>query len=204
MAFRFFTTLLFILLFRSSGFGQTYNDTIVQYRAKYKLEFTTDKNSPLHGDDTAYLRFYAPNELYRVDAEVLLTNDSLPFKMETHSGKTKMYRKYGTLHFVLNGKKAKLELYQSIDLMKHEAYKDYLFIPFNDLTNYETTYAGGRYIDISATDIKDGRVLLDFNKCYNPYCAFASGYSCPIPPAANKLAIRIEAGEQNFAKQLKE
>lgn len=184
--------------------AQSYTDSISQYRAQYKQEFITDKNSPLHSADTAYLRFYAPDEAYKVNAFVHLSNDSPPFKMKTHSGKEKMYRKYGELHFKLKGKKAMLEIYQSISLMKNEAYKDYLFIPFNDLTNYETTYAGGRYLDISIKDIKNGAVQLDFNKCYNPYCAFASGYSCPIPPDANKLKLRIEAGEMNFAGAVKE
>lgn len=95
-------------------------------------------------------------------------------------------------------------MYQSIALMQQEELKDYLFIPFNDLTNYETTYAGGRYLDISIKDIQGNRVVLDFNKCYNPYCAYASGYSCPIPPAANRLSVRMDAGEQLFGKEVKE
>lgn len=97
-----------------------------------------------------------------------------------------------------------LEVYQSPALMQKEELKDYLFIPFNDLTNYETTYAGGRYLDISRKDIKNNQVVIDFNKCYNPYCAYASGYSCPIPPAANKLNAKIEAGEKMFGKEVKE
>lgn len=185
-------------------FAQKYTDSIRLHRAHYKQEFITDKNSPLHFDDTSFLRFYAPNKAYCISAKVSITKDSQPFNMETHSGKTRTYQKYAELHFMLQKKKLTLEIYQSLDLMKSEAYKDYLFIPFNDLTNYETTYAGGRYIDLSIQDIHNGVVWLDFNKCYNPYCAYASGYSCPIPPEANRLSIRIEAGEKNFAKEVKE
>ena len=79
-------------------------------------------------------------------------------------------------------------------------YRDYLFIPFKDLTNEDATYGGGRYIDAKTTDITSGEMILDFNKSYNPYCAFSDAYSCPIPPDENHLNIKIEAGEQEFAK----
>ena len=62
------------------------------------------------------------------------------------------------------------------------------------------TYGGGRYIDLTITDIKNNLIELDFNKCYNPYCAYSDGYSCPIPPDENNLKIKIEAGEKKFAK----
>jgi uncharacterized protein (DUF1684 family) len=73
-----------------------------------------------------------------------------------------------------------------------------LFVPFKDRTNYDATYGGGRYIDLSTKDIVNGRILLDFNKCYNPYCAFADGFNCPIPPDENSLPIEIAAGEKTF------
>ena len=85
--------------------------------------------------------------------------------------------------------------------MKNPKYIDHLFIPFNDLTNYEETYGGGRYIDLSLNDIKDGKVVLDFNKCHNPYCAYSDGYNCPIPPEANRLKVAVKAGEMNFGKE---
>jgi uncharacterized protein (DUF1684 family) len=79
-----------------------------------------------------------------------------------------------------------------------------LFIPFNDLTNYEETYGGGRYLDVSTTDIVNGKMVVDFNKSYNPYCAYSDGYNCPIPPDANKLQVTIKAGEKNYGKKIEE
>jgi len=76
----------------------------------------------------------------------------------------------------------------------------YLFLPFNDYTNYETTYGGGRYIDIQVGDIADNKVLLDFNKSYNPYCAYADGFSCPIPPSENYVHTHVLAGERVFPR----
>lgn len=190
------------ILYASLANAQTYKDSILQHRVKYKQEFLLDAHSPLKAKDTGYIRFYTPDKHFRIIADFTLTPDAIPFKMETHSGIVKMYRQYGIVHFAIAGHDCSLEVYQSLALMKREDLKNYLFIPFNDATNYESTYAGGRYIDLSIQDIQDNKVVIDFNKCYNPYCAYAEGYSCPIPPPANKLKVKIEAGEKSFGKNI--
>ena len=82
-------------------------------------------------------------------------------------------------------------------------YKDHLFLPFTDLTSGELTYSAGRYIDLKMSDIVENVVVIDFNKSYNPYCAYVSGkYNCPIPPKENQLPVSILAGEKNFLKPL--
>lgn len=179
---------------------QSFTSSTLLHRQRYKQEFTTEKNSPLKAEDTGYLRFYMPDEKYKVAATFIPNKDTTSFTIPTSSGKLKRFRKYGTATFALNGKKQKLELYQNLQLMKDTAYTGHLFLPFKDLTNYKTTYGGGRYIDLEIKDIQNGRVTIDFNKCYNPYCAYSDGYNCPIPPDANKMKIRIVAGEQKFAK----
>jgi len=196
--------LLFCLAVYTQASAQRYQDTLYKYRENYKNEFLHDERSPLTAQDTGYLRFYAPDATYRVIAALTITPKATPFSIPTHSGKSKIYRKYGYLTFRLKGEQMELEVYQSPDLMKNEQYKDYLFIPFNDLTNYEETYGGGRYLDLSLKEIQDNKVVLDFNKCYNPYCAYASGYNCPIPPEANRLPVAIKAGEKMYAKKIEE
>ena len=79
-------------------------------------------------------------------------------------------------------------------------YRDYLFVPFKDLTNAHETYGGGRYLDFRMKDIEGASCVLDFNKAYNPYCAYSEGYNCPIPPRENHLEVRVEAGEMGFGK----
>jgi uncharacterized protein len=102
---------------------------------------------------------------------------------------------------VLNGKPLQLNLYQSQSLMGNEEYKDYLFLPFTDETSGHGSYDGGRYIDITLGEIHDGKVVIDFNKAYNPYCAYVSGkYNCPIPPKENNLKVKIASGEKGFLK----
>jgi uncharacterized protein (DUF1684 family) len=71
-------------------------------------------------------------------------------------------------------------------------------LAFTDLTNGEDTYGGGRYIDLYISDIAEGHITIDFNKAYNPYCAYSDGYNCPIPPASNSINLEIKAGEKMY------
>ena len=177
----------------------SYNETILQHRQHYKEEFITEERSPIHGTDTAYLRFFAPDEQYRLTTQFTLTPDAQPFDMPTSSGKTKKFRQYGLISFRIHDTACTLQVFQNLGL-KDPKYADHLFIPFTDGTTYTETYGGGRYLDLTTNDIKDGKLVIDFNKCYNPYCAFAGGYNCPIPPVENRLPVAIPAGEMMFGK----
>ena len=72
-----------------------------------------------------------------------------------------------------------------------------LFVVFADLTSGEETYGAGRFLYIDGPD-SNNNVVLDFNKAYNPPCAFTKFATCPLPPESNKLKVRITAGEKNF------
>ncbi len=192
--------LLCWILFSFTGYTQTYENVLYQYRESYKLHFVLDTNSPLRAADTGYLQFYAPDTNYRIKAHFTTTPQAKEFDMPTYNGKLKKYRQYGLLTFTVNDTIVTLRAYQSQALMKKRGLKDYLFIPFTDQTSYTTTYGGGRYLELRTGDIKNDTVMLDFNKCYNPYCAYADGYSCPIPPDANRLPVAIPAGEMLFSK----
>jgi uncharacterized protein len=72
-----------------------------------------------------------------------------------------------------------------------------LFVVFGDQTNGKEAYGAGRFLDTDPP--KDGKVVVDFNTAYNPPCAFTAFATCPLPPAQNKLAVRVEAGEKKFA-----
>jgi hypothetical protein len=180
--------------------GQSYADTIQQYRKQYIADLLAEKRHPISPSQTSNLNFFPPDRSYCVTALVTEKPGATPFLIPTHSGKQKPFREYGTLTFSIHDTLLTLHVYQSMDLVNGAASKDELFIPFNDLTNYDLTYGGGRYIDLMVSDIKDGKVVLDFNKCYNPYCAYADGFSCPIPPSENRLEIDIKAGERSFRR----
>ena len=178
--------------------AQSYADSIAAFRKNYIKELLEDKRAPVKPGQVGGITFFNADRSYCVWADFKETPGSVPFMIETHSGKKKPYREYGVLTFSIHDTVLTLHVYQGLDLVQDAAYKDYLFIPFTDETNYETTFAGGRYIDLAINDIKDNKVLLDFNKCYNPYCAYADGYSCPIPPRENRIGIEIPVGEKMF------
>jgi uncharacterized protein (DUF1684 family) len=188
-----------ILAGTCAAYGQSFNDSIAQYRQKYTAGLLEDKRAPINSAQVKNLNFFAPDRDYCVVAEFKETPGTVPFMMPTHSGKLKPFRKTGVLLFTLKGQKHALYTYQGVDFIK-DGGKDYLFVPFRDLTNYVTTYGGGRYIDLSIKDIADGKIQLDFNKCYNPYCAYADGFNCPIPPRENSLPVEISAGEKTFTR----
>lgn len=188
-------TLMLLLL---NAHAQSYEDTILLYRQKLKVEFLTKAKSPIGVADTALLDYFAPDKSYIFETKFVITPGMPVFNMPTSSGKSKPYRQYGYLTFMFRGKEIVLKVYQSMDLLKDKKLRNYLFLPFRDYTNSESTYGGGRYMSLSQEDILNGKLILDFNKAYNPYCAYKAGYSCPITPAENLLPFKLNAGEKMF------
>lgn len=180
---------------------------IARHRDHYKAEFLTEPRSPLTAVDTAFLDFFPADPAWRLEARFNPTPEALPFDMLTYSGKKVQYRQYGELIFQKNGQTFTLQLYQNLRLTQMPEYKDYLFLPFKDLSNGGLTYGGGRYLDFRQGEIQEKAgeswLTLDFNKCYNPYCAFSDGYNCPVPPQENHLPIAVEAGEKQFKGEKK-
>ena len=190
----------FIFFFPPQLFAQDFKAEIEKHREEYKAEFLKSANAPLKQEDFEYLRFYEPNEKFKIECKFVATKGGKPFELPTSAGKTKTYIKFGELRFEIDGQKYKLAVYQSLGLKIMPQYRDYLFIPFKDLTNGKESYGGGRYLDLRMKQLEGDKIYLDFNKAYNPYCAFGEGYSCPIPPKENHLKVAIEAGEMNFRK----
>jgi len=172
-----------------------YLDSIKAFQKNY-----VDTHEVVLGPDRQYLSFYPADQLFCVEATFEKAQDTTEYTMSTSSGKVKRYLKYGLVRFRIHDTAQQLTVYQSIDLMKQEKYRDYLFIPFGDATSGFTSYGGGRYLDFVMGDIRRGHLLIDFNKAYNPYCAYTTGYNCPIPPVENILTVAIDAGEKNYGK----
>lgn len=182
-----------------SCFAQDYKAQIADYRKQYMADFLNDKSSPLKKEDLQYLRFYDADSSYRVKAVVTLLVNSPAFTMPTFTGTGSSYIKYAVLNMTVKGQPVQLTVYKNTSFAKVPSLSDYVFLPFTDATNGKTTYEGGRYIDLREKDFKGNTVIIDFNKAYNPYCAFSGGYACPKPPDENQLHLAIEAGEKKFA-----
>ncbi len=176
---------------------------ISTHREQYKADFLHDERAPLKESDLANLDFYPPLKTAKVKANFIPTPDAAPFEFPTYSGITRTYRKYGVATFIWNGNPASLSLYQNMTLISNPVYKDYLFLPFKDETSGVETYGGGRYLNMSKEDTTDGHVTIDFNKAYNPWCAYSEGFNCPIPPVENHLNFPVPAGERQYKGEVK-
>lgn len=192
--------LLFILLIAlpSILFAQEIDTEITVYREKQKESFRKDEFGPLRKENVAYLDYFPINKNYVVEADVEILQGEKTFRMPTYDGTSNPYKRYALLSFTINREPVQLTVYQSASLFDSPKYVNYLFLPFLDDTNGDLSYGGGRYIELDASDIKNGKIKIDFNKAYNPYCAYSSGYRCPQPPVENSLAIAILAGEKKY------
>lgn len=197
--------LLSFLLILYSFTGTSQNEDLFksarEFQEELDREYADPKESPLDKKDLKEfngLDFFDIDPEYIVKAEFVRTPSEASFAMRTSTDRLPKYVKYGELYFNLKGKDLKLNLYQNQELTQDPEYFDYLFLPFTDLTNGRSTYEGGRYIDLRIPDSKE--VILDFNKAYNPYCAYSGKYSCPVPPKENDLEIEIFAGVKAFDK----
>ena len=190
-------TCIFLCTMLYGNSQDIYKDSLNSYIARY-----VGQHEVVTGDDRQFFKFFPVNEKYKITASFEESGNSKWFSMETSGTMKKTFRVYGILHFSINDTAVTLNIYQSQNLMNMTEYKNHLFLPFSDLTSGEETYAAGRYIDLDIQDIKDNKAVIDFNKAYNPYCAYVSGkYNCPIPPKENQLPVAIPAGEKIFSKQ---
>jgi uncharacterized protein (DUF1684 family) len=192
------TRILLVLAFLTSFFlvdaQSNYRDSINSYLTNY-----VEQHEVVKGEDKKQMHFYPVNETYNITARFEKVENGAWFNMPTSARLNKVFRVVGKVHFTIRDTAITLNLYQSQQLMAVEKYKESLFLPFTDLTSGEETYASGRYIDLEFKDIRGDRIVIDFNKAYNPYCAYVSDkYNCPIPPKENSLMVAILAGEKNY------
>jgi len=174
----------------------SYKAEIISHRKEINTEFLDPKHSPLLDEDRKQftsLNFFPIDSMYRFKANVTHFNNKEPFQMATSTERLPWYQHVATLTFAVNDTTQLLEVYKNLDNKEDSV----LFIPFGDATNGLASYGGGRYLDI---ELEKGSsyAIIDFNKAYNPYCAYNHRYSCPIPPEANRLEVAIKAGEKVF------
>jgi uncharacterized protein (DUF1684 family) len=112
-----------------------------------------------------------------------------PVDLQTTDGKAKSFTRAGRIRFEVGGAPIELTVFRDSD-------RGSLFIPFRDAAAGVETYELGRYLEPQGRP--DGTLDVDFNYAYNPFCAYGEGWSCPIPPEENRLAVTIAAGEKAF------
>ena len=144
-----------------------------------------DNNSRLRKEFTG-LHYFPLREDYRIRTR--LVPDARKIPILNILGQVEDTPSPGYVEFEING--------QKLRLTPVEEAPDELFFIFRDLTAGKETYGSGRFLDTELG--KDGEVVLDFNKAYNPPCAFTPYATCPLPPKENRLGVRIEAGELKY------
>ena len=197
--------LFFFLITACSISAQdAYTKGIMEYQYEQNLKFHDKEVSPLSAKDLksfSALHFYKIDEKFKITAKLVKEKEPIIFEMQTTTSRKPLYIKYGTLTFTIEGKEQTLPIYQNKDFDRAPQYKDYLFLPFTDKTSGIESYGGGRYLDVLTTDENaDGTITIDFNKSYNPYCAYSSRYSCPLTPKENTVSIALKAGIKVYEK----
>lgn len=188
------TIILSIICFAISA--QMTEPELLEHRSDHLSELLDPEQKMLNEEEIKSfggLDYFYFDSTYQITA-TFKKSKGKKFEMPTSTERLPIYRRYGLITFVFQGKECTLEVYQNMALRKKKKYKNYLFIPFRDETSRNETYGGGRYLDV---EIPKGELIeLDFNLAYNPYCAYSHRYSCPIPPDENTLKISILAGEK--------
>lgn len=152
--------------------------------------FAKHPNSPLTPQQQAEfqgLRYFPENPALRLEVAVTPFPEQEEVYLPTSTGDVKTYTRYGRFAFEVDGQPAELTLFQA-------PYG--FFLLFVDALAGAETYGAGRYLE--PEELEDGKFLIDFNLAYNPYCAYNDAWSCPIPPAENRLSVPIAAGEKTF------
>lgn len=199
----FFVLLSIVLLGCSSQKGislEAGDDTtpLEQFRIDHLKGMIEYDDGPITKKDLKHISFFEENEDLVVRAHFKKWQDPDSLIMPTSAGKQKTFLHYGTAYFYLQGQNLELNIYQNVKLLSNPLYQDHLFLPYKDATNGVTTYGAGRYIDLSLSDIEEGYITIDFNRSYNPWCAYSDGFNCPIPPLSNHLPVPIKAGEKDY------
>lgn len=157
-----------------------------------KDAYLRSAESPLPESDRAHfagLPYFDPDLRFRVEARFTPATGADTVFVATSAATHAAYIRHGVFAFTIAGKPLRLVCYR-------EPESGALFVPFTDATSNRTTYGGGRYLDPESTP--DGKERLDFNRAYSPYCAYAPGWVCPLPPAENHLDVEIRAGEKSL------
>ena len=162
-----------------------------EFRAAKDDFFRSDHDSPLQPQQQ---REFEGLSYYDEDATLSLGIAPAPFdeqaviEMQTSTGEVASYLRWARISFEVAGEAAELTIFKDVQSSS-------LFLPFQDANAGGETYGAGRYLDVEE---HDGRLHVDFNYAYNPYCAYNEQWSCPIPPAENRLTVAIRAGERSF------
>jgi len=155
-------------------------------------------HSPLPATDRTDftgLEYYEPHPALRFEVPLHRHDEVETISLETTEGGERTYDRVGAFTVSVEGTPVTLQAYEPAEP------PDRLWVPFRDATSGEETYGGGRYLDLDDPGDRangDGDWILDFNRAYNPFCAYSPAYECALVPSENWLQVPIRAGEKAY------
>jgi uncharacterized protein (DUF1684 family) len=170
------------------------NSRLANFRTRKDHYFAEGEHSPLEPEQRARftaLDYFPENPALAVEQALDTDGPGIGehLTLATSDGQPKEFVRAGRISLTIDGEVVKLAVFKDVERGRY-------FLPFRDGTAGVETYPVGRYLDPQARP--DGKLVVDFNYAYNPYCAYGEGWSCPIPPRENIIKARIEAGEKAF------
>lgn len=174
------------------GSDEEYIEEINTYWDDKHDFFENSEGSPFVQQKAEYKKVltYDPNPDFKVNAKLTRFTSREMVTLGNSDGTSTNYLKFANATFKIDGQE------QSLLILKALGFGNQYLTAFGDETSGDGTYGGGRYLDLEVG--KSDQVVLDFNKAYNPYCAYFEHYKCPIPPRENLLTVAIEAGEKEY------
>jgi uncharacterized protein (DUF1684 family) len=175
-----------------------WKEMIQNEREQKDIFFSSHYQSPIPFEDRQQFKgldYYPPDPDYRFELDLHEHEEKKVLKIEDTQGNEREFLRWGEFRFKIAGKACMLQAYKS------DAQEERLFIPFRDETSGKETYGAGRYLDLDheAHYTHEGKWILDFNKAYNPWCAYSDSYACPFVDPENWLNVAVRAGEKNYS-----
>ncbi|HJS28413.1 MAG TPA: DUF1684 domain-containing protein [Anaerolineales bacterium] len=158
-----------------------------EFRKEKDLVFARHPQSPLTDEQKkgfTGLTYYPEIPDLRLELELDEFQEQDRIEMQTSTGDIQVYTRHGRITFEAEGEQVSFTIYNS----QHG-----FFLPFVDGGAGKETYGAGRYLE--PEPLRNGKLLVDFNMAYNPYCAYNELYSCPLTPWENRTRVPIRAGE---------
>lgn len=166
------------------------------FQKELKKHYRNKEESPLRTKEE--FKAFKGIDFYKFDSNWCLTAHYQTISspdtavMPTSAGTAKKFLKQAKISFSIDSVQCVFYGYRNLKYLNDSVYVRQLFVPFTDLTSGTETYGGGRYLDLEIPD--SDSIKINFNLAYNPYCAYARGWFCPIPPRENDLKIAVRAG----------
>lgn len=182
--------------------GEKFSDAVIQgQRYVFALYgagtiIIYDLTSPAR-EQFAGKEYFPIDSRWQLEGNMVASDSQKIVQIPTSRGLVKQFRIAGTVELQVYGKPVRLTLFQSAGASEDS---DDLFLPFTDQTTGKSTYHTGRYLDLKKP-APGHSLIVDFNQAYYPLCYFSPHFNCPVPPAENRIAFAITAGEKGVHAQ---